>query len=345
MAQNLISGKESIKILARLIRQRSYQRILIVSGQHAGEKTFSPIIELPGVEFHFYHPQPGLPDLEATLNDWQELPWNPDLIIAFGGGRILDTAKMMTWFGKDQQKPFFIALPTTTGSGSEATPFAVVYEGLEKKSLSDPILLPDLVFLDNSFLENLPPTQRAISGIDALAQAIEALWNRYASEHSDKYAEEAIYILWNDLEDFVHQPDAARDKRILWAAHLSGKAIAITRTTGCHALSYYLTANHGIPHGQAVAFFLPLFFYFNEKAMGVRTGKIYSLLGVTNAAEAFDAIQNLMKRCGLAIRFSQTGQVVDIERLLASVNQERFSNNPEPFHPGLLNELISRYIY
>ena len=345
MAQNLISGTGSIKTLAGLIRQRGYQRILIISGQHAGKNIFSPIIELHGVDLHFYHPQPGLTDIGATRMDWQELPWNPDLIIAFGGGRILDTAKMMTWFGRNQQRPFFIALPTTAGSGSEATPFAVVYEGLGKKSLSDPILLPDLVFLDVSFLENLPSAQRAISGIDALAQAIEALWNRYATDHSDKYAEEALSILWKELEDFVHHPDAARDKRILWASHLSGKAIAITRTTGCHALSYYLTANHCIPHGQAVAFFIPLFFLYNEKAMGDRSGKIYSLLGVTNAAQAFDAIQNLMKRCGLAIRFSQTGEVVDIGRLLASVNQERFSNNPEPFEPVGLNELISRYIY
>jgi alcohol dehydrogenase class IV len=345
MVQNLISGSDSINRLAGLIRQRRYQRILVVSGQHAGKKIFSPIIELPGVDLHYYHPQPGLPDSVATHLDWQKIPWNPELIIAFGGGRILDTAKMMIWFGRDQQKPFFIALPTTAGSGSEATPFAVVYEGLEKKSISDPVLLPDLVFLDASLLKNLPSIQRAISGIDALAQAIEALWNRHATEHSDRYALEALSILWNDLEDFVHQPEAVRDKNILWAAHLSGKAIAITRTTGCHALSYYLTANHGISHGQAVAFFLPMFFLFNEKAMAGRGEKIYSQLGVASAAEAFEAIQNLMERCGLAIRFSQTGEKVDVERLLASVNQERFSNNPVPFDPAILNELISQYIY
>jgi len=257
------------------------------------------------------------------------------LVIAIGGGRIIDAAKLLL-HGADH-RPRFIALPTTAGSGSEATPFAVYYKGLEKQSLEHISLLPDLSILDATLLQGLSPRLRAASVADALAQAIESHWNKRASEVSRHFSRRAIDILLPKMTNFVQGSSAGFDREVLYAAHLSGRAIALTRTTGCHALSYYLTAQHGIPHGEAVALFLPLFFLYNDRA-GLQD--LYRQLDVHSADEAFEKLQRLLSGCGLPTSFSAYGIKVDVEALLASVNHQRFANNPMPFDAERLRHLI-----
>ena len=128
---------------------------------------------------------------------------------------------------------------------------------------------------------------------------------------------------------------------MLLAAHQAGKAINITRTTGPHALSYYLTAIHQVPHGQAVSLFLPLFFVYNQPQQ-----ELCSLLKVTNEMEAKGYIQLAMKNAGLAITLEELGISREkvIKDLLESVNTERFANNPRPFDKGALKELITKYL-
>jgi alcohol dehydrogenase class IV len=134
---------------------------------------------------------------------------------------------------------------------------------------------------------------------------------------------------------------------MLWAAHLSGKAINYTRTTGPHAMSYYLTAHFNIPHGQAVALFLPLFFLYNNQlspsnnttkderdAYYQRLHQLYRLLNVNSAAQAFTFVRSFIEKAGLATTLVDLEIEKDaiLQPLLESVNHERFANNPVSFN-------------
>ena len=126
------------------------------------------------------------------------------------------------------------------------------------------MFLPDIAILDPQLSSTLPPRQTAISGIDALSQAIESFWSVHATDNSRLLAKEAIVTLIEYLPQGVHAPTLQIREKLLWASHLSGQAINMTRTTGPHALSYFLSAHYKILHGQAVALFLPVFFLYNS---------------------------------------------------------------------------------
>jgi len=344
MSQRMEIVKNSFSAVADLVKERKAKNILLITGYHFDKEKIKELDVSSGQYLHHYVPAQELLNLEKIQNDVSEFSRKPEVIVAVGGGRILDAAKLVIRF-LEKEKPYFIAIPTTAGSGSEATPFAVFYKGKEKYSIEDPMMLPDYVLLDANLLSTLSSQQRAISGIDALAQAIESAWNKNATHISIAKSTQALSVVYNNLVEFVNIRSYESDAAMLHAAHMAGEAIAITRTTGCHALSYYLTAEHGISHGQAVGFFLPAFFIYNDHPEAhERLQLIYEVLNVRMASEAFDAITVLMKNCGLATRFSEMNLDVDIDKLVHSVNHQRFSNNPVAFDRNRLKELITQYI-
>lgn len=344
MKQRMERVEDSFRTVSALIKEKKISRVLLITGHHFNKEKIKELDSSSGQHLFHYISEPGLLDAERVQKDMSQLSQEPELIVAVGGGRILDAAKLgIRYFST--RRPYFIAIPTTAGSGSEATPFAVTYKNKEKHSIEDASMLPDYVLLDANMLVTLSPKQRAISGIDALAQAIESAWNKNATAYSIAKSQQAINLVYKNLFDFVNERNYERDETMLYAAYLAGEAIAVTRTTGCHALSYYLTAEHGIPHGQAVGFFLPAFFIYNDEPEAAKKLQIiYDALKVSNAPGAFDAITSLMKNCGLATRFSELGLEVDIDKLVGSVNHERFSNNPVAFNGTRLKELITQYI-
>ena len=164
------------------------------------------------------------------------LPANVDAYIAVGGGTAIDTAKLLR--GIDGVLPPYLAVPTTAGTGAEATRFAVYYEHGEKMSADDPRYLPTDVLLVPEFSATQTPYQKAATNFDAYAQAVESLWAKGATDESKEYANRALALMKED-----NWPEAS-----YWA----GRAIDISRTTAAHAFSYYLTSHYGIPHGHAV---------------------------------------------------------------------------------------------
>jgi alcohol dehydrogenase len=345
MIQEMEMAQDSFRRVADLVQEKQISKVLLVTGSHIHEDKINLLHNASIRIFNHYTPDKGLLDFEKIQRDVSTSSWKPELIVAVGGGRILDTAKLIVHCFSKDEKPYFIAIPSTAGSGSEATSFAVVYKGREKYSIENPDMLPDHVLLDAKMLETLPPEQRAISGIDAFSQAVESIWNKHATHLSINKATQALDLIYNNLADFVHLKSDERDQSMLIASYKAGEAIAITRTTGCHALSYYLTAEHDIPHGQAVGFFLPSFFIYNDvPEADTRLQMIYDVLNVGMASKAFEAVTLLMKRCGLATRFSQIDLNVDIDKLVDSVNHQRFSNNPVAFDRDRLKTLITHYI-
>jgi alcohol dehydrogenase len=344
MMQRMEMVKDSFSVVSDIIKTKKAANILFITGYHFDKGKIQELNIFPEPYLHHYIPERGLLNFEKIQTDVNAFPGKSQIIVAIGGGRILDAAKLVIRCLANE-RPYFIAIPTTAGSGSEATPFAVVYKDKEKYSVEDSIMLPDYVLLDANMLATLSSRQRAISGIDALAQSVESIWNKNATEFSIVKSTKALRLVYNNLVELVNTKDFESDQSMLHAAYMAGEAIAVTRTTGCHALSYYLTAQHGVPHGQAVGFFLPAFFIYNDRPeVQDKLRIIYDVLNVQNASEAFDVLTSLMKNCGLATRFSEMGLNVDIDKLVLSVNQQRFSNNPVAFDSDRLKKLIIQYI-
>lgn len=253
-------------------------------------------------------------------------------LIAIGGGSAIDMAKLINYFGSkrmgldavlakmplphDPLRPL-LAVPTTSGTGSEATHFAVIYREHVKYSIADPDIRPSHVLLAPEFTASLPPYQTACTGMDALAQGIESWWAKGAGEESRRYAAEAIRLAKANLETAVMHPDAVSRAAMMEAAHFGGMAINISKTTAPHAFSYILTGEFGLPHGHAVALLLPHFVALHAAA------------GITVPGVSADEITALLARIGLAKKLPMPAEKL-ATLLLDNVNLERLSNNPLP---------------
>lgn len=260
-----------------------------------------------------------------------------DGLVAVGGGSAIDTAKGVKAFlhapaglGQpiaENDLPL-IAVPTTAGSGSESTQFAVLYDGGQKHSAAHPSLLPRGVLLDGELLFSLPLYQKKCTLLDALCQGIESHWSRRATAESRALAEAAVRGIWSRLDDYLAgDKQAAQD--MLAAANLAGQAINRTTTTAPHAMSYKLTTLYGLPHGHAVAVCLQAVWRWMEARAGGELRReldaVAALLGAQNSAEGLAAYAALLQKLDIqppALRAE------DLDTLAASVNPERLANHP-----------------
>jgi alcohol dehydrogenase class IV len=195
---------------------------------------------------------------------------NPDLIIALGGGCVIDYAKLINGLHNiknikkkiksgtlklHSKKTKILAIPTTAGSGAEATKFSVVYIDKTKYSVDHNLLKPDFFSLVPKLTINSPKIFRASSGFDAIAQAIESIFSLKANAESLKFSLKSLTFSIKNFLKFVNAPNIKNSYRMLAAANFSGMAINIARTNAPHALSYFFSSKFKIPHGIAVSIF------------------------------------------------------------------------------------------
>jgi alcohol dehydrogenase class IV len=276
---------DNVKRARKALRKHKVERILIVSGYNSF-KSAHPFIDrildaynnsfhveyILGVRANIHYPETSHKAQADTC----------DCIIAAGGGSVIDYAKLLLNIGM-VKKQLFIVIPTIIGCGSEYTKYAVYFNGLDKISYENESIIPDIVLNEESIYFKAPIEQKIYAHYDAFAHAIESLLSKHAVIKSRIYALIAVHYLINYKNDV---------KGAMYAA----KAINISKTTAGHALAYYLTAKHGIPHGEAVSM----------------------TLGALMRHEGFPE-----KVCMVTTR---TLPEVDIDDWLAHVNLERLSN-------------------
>lgn len=237
-----------------------------------------------------------------------------------------------------------IAIPTTAGSGSEATYFIVYYIGKEKQSEGTPnVTLPDYSISDPQFTISLPAQITASTGMDALSQAIESYWSVNSTSQSRQFSQKAINLLLKNLEQAVNTPSLNSRENVMRAANLAGKAINITKTTAPHSISYPITSYFQIPHGHAVALTLGEMLIYNsnvnEEDCLDKRGKEYvkatiqeinNMLGVSASIQARGKIQALMNQIGLETKLSKLGfNSRDIGLIIEKgFNLDRIKGNP-----------------
>jgi len=281
-------------------------------------------------------------DLIEQFNKYKEK--DIDCIISIGGGSAIDLGKFLKFFlaykriifeteERYKKKIFHVVIPTTAGSGSERTRFAVAYRNNIKISLDNKLILPDAVVFNKKYLMVAPEYVKACSVFDGLSQAVESIWAVRATKLSRKYAFEAIKLYKKNMFRFLISKELLYAGKVQQAASLAGKAINITRTTGPHALSYFLTADLGIPHGHAVALLLKEFLEFNYTYGDKKTKKnileIILCFSVKDIQSLCDLWISFMKKAGLKTRIKDILNVeLDFKKALSRVNLERLGNNP-----------------
>lgn len=230
------------------------------------------------------------PSVELAAEGTAKLKaFQPDLVVALGGGSAMDCAKAMHFFGGT--KAILAAIPTTSGSGSEVTDFAILTHQKVKHPLVDVKLRPDVAILDSNLLEQLPPSLVADAGFDVLSHALEAYVARDAGAITDALARDAFATVYAALPaSFAGQTEVRL--KIHVGATMAGMAFTQTGLGLCHAMAHALGGMFHIPHGRLNAILLPSVITTNAHAVQSKYGELARGAGLGGSADAV-AIRNL----------------------------------------------------
>lgn len=358
MTQQVIETKNSYAAFDHYIKEKQIQKIFLVCGKSSDRLPIGEYLsslegkqEIEIFRFRDFQPNPEYESVEKGVCAF--LLSKAECIMAIGGGSAMDVAKCIKAFATlNQETDFlkqsimendipFIAVPTTAGTGSEATHFAVIYRNGEKLSIAHKSLVPELVVMDAENLKTLPLYQRQATMLDALCHAIEACWSVNAIAESDAYAKTAIKQIMQCQDAYLQNEDDGNE-RMLKAAYYAGKAINITKTTAAHAMSYKLTSMYGIAHGHAAAVCLSkvwehLLGSSNEEKIAERLQIIAEAMGCNDSYRALQFFRGIIDENKLHLQ--KNADEKTIELLADSVNVERLNNHPVTLSKEELRQL------
>jgi alcohol dehydrogenase class IV len=374
MKQEEHFGFGTIKKLEGILEETSAKKVFLVTGKNSyascgAENSLRGLLGKYGFSrFYDFEENPKIEDVRRGMNSFRK--FNPDLVIGVGGGTALDMAKLLNILSpqthdpeeyicrgeeiKKRGKPL-VLVPTTSGTGSEATNFAVVYVDKKKYSLAHEFMLPNYTIIDPSFTLNLPKIITASTGMDALSQAIESYWVTGSTQDSREHSRNAINLAMENLQIAVNNPTDESRLAMAKSANLAGKAINITKTTAPHAISYAFTSHFGIPHGHAVGLTLGKFLEYNGQVteedcndsrgpefVKKSIGELCGLLNVESPHLAKDKLDSLMSEIGLETSISSLGikSEEDLDLIIENVNVERLTNNPRRINKDVMKTLL-----
>lgn len=299
------------------------------------------------VAFHDFAPNPDWLSVVSGVEQFRKSGCSS--ILAVGGGSAMDVAKCIKLYANakaldcpqpqpDEVPPVpFVAVPTTAGTGSEATKYAVVYFQGVKQSITDKGIIPELVLHDAENLLTLPLYQKKATMLDALCHGVESMWSVNSTPESLEYAQSAITELLRHREGYLsNDPDSCA--KMLRAAYLAGKAINVTQTTAGHAMCYRLSSLCHIAHGHAAALCVFVLWPYmlshledcidarGREYLENRFAQLADLFSETDPMRGAKRFQALIRDIGL---WPVEGPEEDVlAQLVQSVNPERLKNNP-----------------
>lgn len=274
---HLDEGEDAAGRLAAICGERG-QILIVTSPGMARRDSFRKLIDLiqARVTTLTIGSNPDLDGVGELLTQARRI--NPDMIVGLGGGSAMDTAKVLAVLLHPENQALTLAgvlregrrfaahrialacIPTTSGTGAEATPFATVWDNklVKKRSFASPCLVPDAVLLDPVLTATAPLELTIDCALDACSHAMESLWNKHATHLSVRYASHALERFNQALPALMQDLTDLPARRCMQEASFSaGLAIAITKTAIAHSISYPITLHHGVPHGLACSFTLP----------------------------------------------------------------------------------------
>lgn len=284
----VVSGADSLSFLGKL----GCQRLLLVADPYFAENGWvERILSATGAkERQVFDKVSADPTVELAAEGTKVLQaFSPDTVVALGGGSTMDLAKAMVHFSG--LSPRLVAIPTTSGSGSEVTNFAVLsHNGVKYPVVSDK-LYPDAAILENTLLDSLPKGLIADTGFDALAHALESYVGRKASPVTKCLSREAFSLVYAQLPLSI-----AGDKSVRGSVHMAscmaGMAFSQAGLGLCHAMAHVLGGEFHLPHGRLCAILLPAVVACNANFCAGEYGQLARSVGFFGSADTV-AVRNL----------------------------------------------------
>lgn len=350
MGQKILEGINTRAQIPALLKEFGAANPLIVCRHIADEHQIDSLLSEASIPFAYYSdymPNPSYNDVCYGVGMFNRGGY--DSIVAVGGGSSIDVAKCIKLFCRmDPAKNYIfqeyndnsiplIAIPTTAGTGSESTRFAVIYYNGEKQSIAHESILPDITLLDAELLKTLSVYQKKCTILDALCQGIESWWSVNSTEESRRYSQTAVELIVENITAYIGCWDNDVARNVMLASNYAGRAINITQTTAPHAMSYKLTSMYGIPHGHAVAICLPMVWrYMIENRDKIREPRgteylttifndVATTLRCNSTGQAIIWFEGLLEELNITC---PSGTNEDAKMLTNSVNPVRLKNNP-----------------
>lgn len=316
MSTRIHMGQSSLEKIKGLGMKRAYIICDPFMKKCGRAEELASILHEAGAETEIFSdvvPDPSIEVVTAAIQGMKK--FGPDGIVALGGGSAIDTAKAAgQLYGamNGGARPMLAAVPTTSGTGSEVTSFAVISDtqAQVKYALRDQAMVPDAAFLDPALTASVPPAITADTGMDVLTHALEAYVSTKADDFTDACAEKAIRLVWQYLERAVADgSDMEAREHMHNASCLAGIAFSNASLGICHSMAHALGAAFHIPHGRSNALLLPHVVTYNaaldykdESRALLRYAQIAQMLGIGGATpkaavhNLIRQIRNLMKR-------------------------------------------------
>lgn len=284
-------GKDALDSLERLVARHAF----IVTDPFMVKVGFADRLkshlERSGMAYSVFDEVEPDPSLETVVKGTLLFLKNKaDMIIALGGGSAIDAAKAISFFackaGDGKTKPMLVAIPTTSGTGSEVTAISVITDKVNgvKIPLSDELLIPDVAILDARFTRTVPPSITAVTGMDVLTHAIEAYTSRQANAFTTIYAEYGIrYVCKYLFRAFENMDDMEAREMLLLGSCMAGMAFNNSGLGITHSIAHSLGGLFHVPHGLANAVMLPHVIRFNSFDVGGKYREIAGILSLPAA--------------------------------------------------------------
>lgn len=285
-------------------------------------KTVDKITDkLIGKEYKIFSDVVPDPPINIIVSGIEQIgKFNPDTIIALGGGSAIDAAKAIMDFAKkiiDIKEVEFIAIPTTSGTGSEVTSFAVITD--KEKGVKYPIvsddLLPNLAILDSELVKSVPNVITADTGMDVLTHAIEAYVSKNATDFSDALAEKAVSLVFKYLiRAYKDGNDMEAREKMHNASCLAGIAFNSASLGINHSMAHVLGAKFKIPHGRINSILLPHVIEYNADISG------YDSRNYTNEAIKYSNLSKILGLSNSNVRINVRNLINEIKKIQKSMN-------------------------
>ncbi len=334
LPRDLYFGDNSMEELKVL---KGHKKAFVVTGGSSMKKNgflqkLENVLKDAGLEVMLFEGVEPDPSVETVFRGAEAMrKFEPDVIVAIGGGSPIDAAKAMWVFyehpektfddikdpftmPKLRQKAIFVAVPSTSGTATEVTAFSVItdYSTKVKYPLADFEITPDIAVLDGTIAQTMPKTLTAHTGMDAMTHAIEAYVASARSDFSDPLALKAISMIYENLVDSYNGDKEARGKMHI-AQCLAGMAFSNALLGIVHSLAHKVGAQYEVPHGCCNAIMLPFVIQFNSKVCMNRFADIARTMGLPGATDKqltnslVAAIRELNRKVGIAASYKEHG--------------------------------------
>ena len=362
----------NISDIENYLDDKSFKKIFLLTGTKSFEfsgakKILSKILKKK--ETKYFHKKSTLPVFEELIKIIKEIRFfKPDLILAVGGGSVIDYAKIsnvvelknnLKFLIKSYSYPYkkkfskLAVIPTTAGSGAEVTSNAVIYLEGKKYSFESEMLIPDNFFLIPEFVISASNKLKASAGFDAIAQAVESLLSKKSTRGSVMYAKKSLKISTKSFIPFLEKTNIKNSAEMLIASNLAGKAINVSKTISPHAISYPFTSIYNLSHGHAVSLFFENFIKFNfdnlnksETSFNIkkRYDLIFKLFGIKNIFDFENKLSFLKKKANLEDDLIKLNININknTESIIRGVNLLRLSNNPVRINKKNIIDIINQ---